>query len=321
MRLTIRAAKTGTLALVLVGLGAGVVHALPEPADRAIEPTVERDVATWAMPLDGWVQPGSDKASYGEDLVMQPCLRKAGIDFPPPWATIDGLEAASDAAETPERGNPAPALSSTRPLDEDTARARGYHAPSTAGANRDGRRAWGGDPERNAAFADASQSAVTRCFRQAERTVGTVDPDGSVQSASMTAKRLTFLAGTAARDDETVVAAAARWRTCMADADVPDLPGAPSGMPSQSMRMDYGTNLLSTPVLDAEVAVAERDVACQDSSGYREALYDAEWQRLLHVTASDAAVLLAAEPDQREVDRHIDDVIRDLAPAAPSDVD
>ncbi|MDP4334358.1 hypothetical protein Q7F20_13340 [Curtobacterium sp. A7_M15] len=318
MQRTSRAAKTGTLVLVLVGLGAGVVHALPEPADRAIEPTVERSVGTWAMPLDGWVQPGSEKAAYAEDLVVQPCLREAGIDFPPPWATVDGLEAASDAAETPERGNPAPALSWTRPLDEDTARTSGYHAPSTAGANRDGRRAWGEDPERNAAFADAAQSAVTRCFRQAERTVGTDDPDGSVQRASMTAKRLTFLAGTAAREDETVVAAAARWHTCMADADVPDLPRAPSEMPSQSMKMDYGTNLASTPVQDAEIAVAERDVSCQHSSGYRDALYDAEWRRLSHVTATDAAVLHAAEPDQRDVERHLDEVIRDQAPESPS---
>lgn len=321
MHITTTVAKTGTLALVVLGLGAGVVHGLPEPADVAVTPSVERDPAAWTMPLDGWVQPGWGKQDYAEDLVIQPCLRRAGIDFPVPWATIAGLEAASDADDTPERGNTAPARSWTLPLDADRARSRGYHRPSTAGANEVGMRTWGEDPERNAAFDRASRRAVDRCFHQGYRTLGTDDEDGADQSASTTAKELTYLAAIAAREDDPVVAAAARWRTCMRPAAVSDLPAAPSGMPSPSMRDDFGTELTASTVQDAEVAVAERDVACQDSSGYRRALYDAEWARLLHVTASDAAVLGATEPDQPTVDRRLDTVIRRLAPAAPAGVD
>jgi hypothetical protein len=321
MQITTRAAKTGTLALVVIGLGAGVLHNLPEPADVTVSPSVERDPTAWTMPLDGWVQPGWSKQGYAEGLVIQPCLRRAGIDFPVPWATIAGLEAASDADDTPERGNPAPALSWTRPLDADRARTRGYHGPSTAGANEGGMRAWGEDPERNAAFHRASQRTVDRCFHQGYRTLGTDDGDGADQSASATAKRLTYLAAMAARDDDPVVSAAARWRTCMRPAAVSDLPAAPSGMPSRSMRNDFGTELAASTVQDAEVAIAERDVACQDSSGYRRALYDAEWGRLLHVTRTDAAVLRAAEPKQLVVDRRLDATIRRLAPEAPTDVD
>lgn len=320
MHITTRAAKTGTLALVLIGLAAGVVQNLPEPADVAISPTVERDPGSWTMPLDGYVQPGGDKDTYASNLVVQPCLQDLGIDFVPPWATVAGLDALSDERDTPARGNTAPALAWSRPLDAETARTRGYHEASTAGANADGIRTWGEDPDRNAAFADAPQRKVARCFHAAYRTLGTADPDGSVQSASLVAKRLTYLAARAAREDAPVVDAARRWRTCMAPADVVDLPQAPSDMPSQSIQMDHGTNISSTPVQDAEVAIARRDVACQESSGYREALYDAEWGRLLHVTASDAAELRRTSPDQLAVDRRLDATIRRLAAPAPADV-
>lgn len=320
MQITSRAAKTGTLALVVVGLAAGVVHGLPEAADVAITPTTERDPGAWTMPLDGYVQPGGRKDSYALDLVIQPCLRDAGIDFPVPWATIPGLDAVSDQDETPERGNTSPALAWSTPLDAETARTRGYHGPSTAGANEDGMRSWGEDPERNAAFSDASEKATTRCFRQGYRTLGTDDANGSVQSASIVAKRLTHLAATAAREDDTVVAAAAKWHACMAPARLSDLPASPSGMPTQSIRRDYGTDIDRTRVQDPEIAIAKRDVACQESSGYRSALYEAEWNRLLHVTASDAAVLRKAPADQIAVDRRLDEVIRRLAPAAPAGV-
>jgi hypothetical protein len=321
MQLTTRIAKTGTLALVVIGLGAGVVHGLPEPADVAVRPSVEQDQDAWAMPLDGWAQPGGRKQDYAVNLVIQPCLRRAGIDFPVPWATAAGLEAASDADETPERGNPAPALSWTRPLDADLARTRGYHGPSTAGANEDGIRVWGQDPDRNAAFATASQTAMDRCFQDGYRTLGLADEDGTEQSASTTAKALTSVAAAAAQQDAAVVTAAARWRTCMAPSRVQDLPTSPADMPSDTMRRQFGTDFGSTPVQDAEVAIAGRDVACQESSGYRQALYDAEWDRLLHVTATDAAVLRSAEPKQLVVDRRLDRTIERLAPEAPADVD
>lgn len=61
--------------------------------------------------------------------------------------------------------------------------------------------------------------------------------------------------------------------------------------------------------------------ACQQSSGYRRALYDAQWSRLLHVTATDAAVLESVEPDQADVAERIASTIDRLAPAAPKGVD
>ncbi|WP_144766216.1 hypothetical protein [Curtobacterium sp. 9128] len=326
MQITTRAAKTGTLALVVIGLAAGVVHGLPEPADVTIEPTVERDPGAWSMPLDAYAVPAGAKTSYAEDLVVEPCLREVGIDDPPPWATAAGLQADDDASDTAARANPSPALATTRPLTAALAETRGYHGPSTDGANREGMRAWAFDPDRNAAFAALSpsqQAAVDRCWHDARKALGSGE-SGAEQTASDLAQRLTHLAAVDARSDESVVRAAAKWRTCMRPAGVTDLPDAPEGMPTTSMRVlghdGSAVVVLQEEISKREVAVAERDVACQESSGYRAALYDAEWQRLLHVTASDAAALRRGSTRQPQLDARLDATIARLAPAAPDGV-
>ncbi|PYY35525.1 hypothetical protein [Curtobacterium sp. MCBD17_030] len=323
MRITERAAKTGTLVLVVAGLGGAVLHGLPEPVDHAVRPTTTKDVAAWTMPLDGYVLAWGP-ASYAENLVEQPCLRAAGIDDPPPWATITGLRAEDAAQETAARGNTSPSLAETRPLTADEASARGYRGPSLAGANNEGFRRWGSSTERNAVFDALPPGTSERCIREARSTLGTGD-DGSKDAAAQVAKRLTYLAAVAARSDPSVVAAAADWRSCLADAAVGPvaggLPADPSGLPTASMpAVDRVTDLDDEDVPRAEVRLAEQDVACQESTGYRQALYDAEWRRLLRVTASDAAVLAEGSRDQATVDRRVEETIRRLAPKAPAGV-
>ncbi|MGN8050974.1 hypothetical protein ACTJKO_14940 [Curtobacterium sp. 22159] len=318
MHLTVRAAKTGTLVLVVAGLTGAVLHSLPEPADHAVRPTVGRDLDAWTMPLDGYVQPSGSKQDYASALVEQPCLRRIGIDFPPPWATVAGLDAEGDADDGPGRGNPSPALAWSRPLSADAASARGYHPASTEGANRSGWQAWGEDPERNAAFARARQQDVARCAHDAYRTLGTDDGD---QGASALAEHLTWVAADTARRDPGVVAAAGRWRSCLASDAPGALPEDPHGMPTVAMREAFGIGAPTMPVSADERTLAERDVACQTSSGYRRALYDAQWSELLRVTATDAAVLARADGDQAEVGQRLDRWIERLAPDAPDGVD
>jgi hypothetical protein len=323
MRTTTRVAKTATLVLVVVGLVGAVLHGLPEPVDHAVRPTTTKDVEAWTMPLDGYVLAWGP-ASYAETLVEQPCLRAAGIDDPPPWATIAGLRAEDAANETAARGNPAPALAETRPLTAEEASRRGYRGPSLAGANTEGFRHWGSSAERNAAFDALPAGTAARCIREARATLGTED-DGADQAAALVAQRLTYLAAVQARSDAAVVAAAAAWRSCVADASVGPvvggLPEDPSGLPTESMRaVDWVTDLDDEDVPRAEVRLAEQDVACQESTGYREALYDAEWRRLLRVTASDASVLAAGSRDQASVDRRVEAAIRQRAPEAPAAV-
>ena len=320
MRITQRAAKSGAFVLVLAGLGGAVLHSLPEPADHAVRPTVGRDLDGWSMPLDGYAEPGWSETGYAVDLLVQPCLADAGIDFPVPWATTAGLRARSVATETAERGNPSPALAWSRPLSADAAAELGYHPASADGANASGLRDWGEAPERAAAFTAADPATVDRCFRAARHELG-MEAGPYAQSASVTAKRLTFLAADQARHDPLVVSAAARWRDCLAPDAPSALPEDPHGMPTGAMRQAFGISGLALPVTEAETTLAEQDVACQQSSGYREALYDAQWSRLLQVTATDAAVLDAAEPDQVAVAERVAATIERLAPEAPEGVD
>lgn len=324
MQITNRVAKTGTLVLVTAGLVTAVLHGLPERADVAVAPTVEQDSTAWAMPLDAFVAPASSKTAYAEDLVAEPCLRKAGIDDPAPWATAAGLQADDDADDTAARANPSPALATTRPLTAALAETRGYHGPSTAGANQEGMRKWGYDPDRRAAFTALPEGVAGRCWNAARTVLGTT-PRGTEQAASELAQRLTYLAALDARQDDQVRAAAAGWRTCMAPSGVTDLPEGPEGMPTLSMHVgarDDGQVVLSSDDPGrSEVAVAERDAACQESSGYRSALYAAEWDRLLHVTATDAAVLRKGSTRWPQVDTRVDRTIARLAPEAPADVD
>lgn len=319
MRPTQRAAKTGTLLLVVAGLGAAVLHQLPEPADQEIRPTAERDLDTWSMPLDGYVQPAVDETSYAEELVAAPCLERLGIDGTPPWATVSGLVAVSEANDPADRGNTAPALAATKPLLPALAERRGYHPTSTVGANVEARRSWAGSPDRTAAIAAAPASAVDACRRHARRTLGTDGP-GAEQGTEV-AERLTALAALDARRDPAVEATTGKWHSCMRTAGLVDLPAAPSDLPSQSMLMDYGLNFREGEITEPELALAEQDLACQRSSGYRAALYDAQWSRLLHVTATDAAVLRSAEGDQAALADRVAATIERLAPPAPEGVD
>ncbi|PZE86445.1 hypothetical protein [Curtobacterium sp. MCBD17_032] len=324
MHITTRAAKTGTLVLVVAGLGGAVLHGLPEPVDHPVRPTTTKDVSAWTMPLDGWVVPGGHEQDYAEMLVDLPCLREAGLDVPPlPWATVAGLHAHDDTVDAAARANPSPALSTSRPLSAELASARGYHGPSTDGANVGGWREWGYAPGFDEAFAALPAGVRDRCPERTRRSLGT-GASGEVQSASETAQRLTHLAALSARQDPAVTIAAAAWRTCMAPLGLADLPEGPEGMPTPSMRVTARDAeevvTLSDEVGDDEIAVADRDVRCQRSSGYRQTLYDAEWDRLLRVTASDAAVLAAGDPGQRAVAARLDRVVEQHAPAAPADL-
>jgi hypothetical protein len=289
-------AKTITLGVVVLGVAAAAVHGIPAPANTPVEPTVARDESTWAMPLDAYVTPDA-LLGPAENLLVAPCLRAAGLtDWNPPAQTVASLQAEEDDFDSAERANPSPSLATTRPLDAALAAARGYHGPAIDRAAQQAEKDWAFDPKRNSDVESLPDGTFEGCLKAARKRLGS-DVSGRQQSASELAQRLTYLAALDARSDDAVVAAAARWRTCMAPADVTDLPEAPSGMPTASMRHAYGLGLENSEPTDAEKAVAERDVSCQASSGYRRALYAAEWSRLTHVTADDARTLATGSTD------------------------
>lgn len=293
-----RAARAVTLVVVVAGVAGVAISGAPPRADTPIAATVHRDVETWAMPLDGYVTPAGGLMDQAENLGQEPCLAAVGITWDVPHRDPDALIARSDSQNAPVRGNAAPALSWTRPLDAAVAADRGYHAASTDGLNETAWKRWAFDPARNT----VDQDAFVTCLSRARTDLG-IRPaqSGRQQEASSTALRLTYVAAIEARSDAPVVRAAEEWRGCMTSAGVADVARAPSGMPTRALRDRFGAVVAGTPVSDVEKAVATQDVACQVSSGYRRALYDAEWNRLGRVTASDAATLARARTDMPEV--------------------
>lgn len=293
-----RGARVVTLVVVVAGVAGVAISGVPERADTAIQPTVHRDAATWAMPLDGYVTPASDLMDQAEDLGQESCLADAGVVWDVPHRDPDALIVLSGTRNAPARGNASPSLASTRPLDASTAADRGYHGASTAGLNEAAWKRWAFDPARNTVNPDV----FATCLSQARSRLGTRPAEGGTQqAASSTALRLTYVAAVEARSDARVVQAAGRWRQCMTKGGVHGVAGAPSGMPTRALRDRFGAVIAGTPVSDVEKSVATRDVDCQESSGYRGALYDAEWNRLGHVTASDAATLSRARTDMPEL--------------------
>ncbi|WP_156364417.1 hypothetical protein [Curtobacterium sp. Leaf261] len=128
-----RAGRAVTLVLVVAGVAGVAVSGLPERADTSIEPTTQRDVDTWAMPLDGYVTPATELMDQAENLGQESCLADAGVSWDVPHRDPDALIVLSDSRNTPARGNAAPALASTRPLDASIA---GTTAPRPTGRTR-----------------------------------------------------------------------------------------------------------------------------------------------------------------------------------------
>ncbi|WP_194949386.1 hypothetical protein [Actinomyces trachealis] len=84
--------------------------------------------------------------------------------------------------------------------------------------------------------------------------------------------------------NDEVEQAVGKWRECMAPLGVSDLPDSPEDMPSDSLAQKFGLDaadpvngIESTSVSGEEIKTAIHDARCQQSSGYRQAYYQAEW--------------------------------------------
>ena len=66
------------------------------------------------------------------------------------------------------------------------------------------------------------------------------------------------------------------------------LADSPALMPSWPVADHFGATLEGSTVSQDERDLALKDVACQSSSGYRNALYEAEWKRQASVPKHDA---------------------------------
>jgi hypothetical protein len=122
-------------------------------------------------------------------------------------------------------------------------------------------------------------------------------------------------AGWDARDASSAVAEAqARWVDCMQPVGVVDLPNNPNDMPSASVGSAAAADQITIPgtgvASERERQVATADVACRESSGYTQAVFDARVGGELEAIAADIEGFEAARVEYERYTEAINEVIQ-----------
>jgi hypothetical protein len=298
-----RRAKRVTLAAVVAVVAGVVAYGIPAHAAYALPDLPAKDVDAWTMPLDRYVPVGETSSAYALVLVAQQCMVEAGYDdHVVPWRDV----AAGDrAGELSTNGS-----LRLRAFDLATAETRGYHAASVIDA---GAAAWSEFSAQP--WTTGRSDQFDTCVRRARATVPSMD-DHHDRTQSLV--RLNNAAFEGARDDPTVTATWDDWRGCMQDSRVGDVASDPSGMPTLEMVDRFETLDSSTSPTDDEIEIATADARCRESSGYRDALYEAEWQRQLTVPHDDGELLSGIDTAALAADNAtIQRVLAELTPPRP----
>lgn len=267
--------KRITAGLVAAGLVGVVASTWSGPASVAVPDQPSRDVAAWTMPLDAAVGVPFDAVSAAEDVRLAPCLAEQGWDEPAP---------ARDAALLLLPDMWADDLVVVPPLD--AARAERWGHGPVVDPQASAWRTWA-----RAHNADVRLGQMLDvCLPGARSGEWAAAFEGQeVQSRARELRRTARQRAEAAPD---VVDAAERWRACLVDAVGED--GTGEGVPLSPERLlvaDVSDGDVTAPVTDQSRATALEDADCQVSSGYREALYDAQWSEESFVTRDDAELL------------------------------
>lgn len=286
---TVALARRATALAVTAGLVGVAVANWSAPPSTPVPDQPERDVAAWSMPLDAAVGVTPDAEAWAEDLRLRPCLAEQGWTATAPDRDPTILLAADswddDWVVVP-------------PLDAERAERFG-HGPVTDASEV----AWTAWARQHNADTELGR-ALDTCLPEVRGTSWGTPFDG--QEVQSRARDLRVVARRHALADRDVVAAAARWRACLTQAG----PGVGADLPDDPMSLLLpGDDEAPVAVTDAGRRFAEADVDCQASSGYRSALYDAQWREESLVSGDDAA--LFSSPRAARVE-HVADAVRSL---------
>ena len=270
-----------------------------QSADVPARPLPEKNLSQWTMPLDEYVYSYTIQSDYAEDLLTSPCMAEKGFDWAVPWRNLDALQSASYNSI------------GLRLFTVELASEFGYHvAPNT-------------DPsaiarmevvKQNAQISPEEDSALTACLGVARKTLPTLPLD------AQNAANYSNDALDKARASSSVRKAATAWKTCMRPEGVGDLPNTPDEMPTSGLAQKFGLvggNDSDSGVTAEEIQIATADAKCQESSGYKQALYDEEWRNqveTMHANADDLARIYDVLSENR---KKVMDVIAENAPIQP----
>lgn len=282
-------ARRAVALAVAAGLVGVAVANWSAPPSTPVPGQPERDVAAWSMPLDAAVGVAPDAESWAEDLRLRPCLAEQGWTATAPDRDPTILLAADtwrdDSVVVP-------------PLDAERAERFG-HGPVTDASEV----AWSTWARQHNADVELGR-ALDSCLPEVRGTSWGTPFDG--QDVQSRARELRLVARRDALADDDVVAAAVRWRACLVEA----APASSSDLPDDPMELlAPAVDSVPVPVTDAGRQFASADVGCQASSGYRAALYDAQWREEAVVTSDDAALFSSPRADRVA---HTADAVRSL---------
>lgn len=261
--------------------------------DDAAARTVQ-DLSRWKMPLDEFRV--DDAYTNALAVLAEPCMRSAGYDHSRP-----AIDVRARSASVSEAGRVL--------FDVEVAEKWGY----------------GGAPDPNskaleiaeaeaASWSEAQSEAYSRCLDQAHERLEIPDNNNFLSGLALSAWN-------GATRDPAVLSAAEAWRECMAPLGIPDLPVSPvsgEGLPTSSMAATFGlvvdgrSNEERTRSQRAEeIKVAVFDAECRDTTGFSEALYQAEWMRQTSLVAENGPALAALKSAKIEYESRAIGVFRE----------
>lgn len=252
-------------------------------SDISPDGLVKRDISRWALPTDPYNSYPSEIEQYASELALAECMLEGGHYYtvikpdldPPPHPGFN------DAGR--------------RLFNSDIAAKYGYHfAPDPDGYRQALRERDLQDLEQG----DEWQKAFLSCAETLQTSPAFPRQSDSVSTAALSGA-----------NDPKVLDAARTWRDCMKPLGIVDLPESPEEMPSSSLAARFhlseidplnGPDAVPGAVSEEEIRIATFDAQCQESSGYLQAYYDAEWANDYEFVAENLNELRAAQQEELE---------------------
>lgn len=247
------------------------------------------------MPLDAYLV-DTTLNNAAEDVLVEACMRDSGFDYRRPQVDV------SMRSETKS-------LAGRKLFNVETAAQWGYS----------------GAPDPNAMILQAaSEESMSWSSEQDEQYWACLD-EARKELPTEGMRINNTLSGFAvapwngAVRDPVVVAAAEKWVACMQPLGITDLPSSPhddgGGTPTESMSASYGeiadgmANERTPEQKAEEIRLATFDAECQESSGYAQALYDAEWDRQLSVVAENEDALATLLEEKTAFEKQAQEIL------------
>ena len=273
-------------------------ESVPDGSTLAALSLPAKNIEQSVLPLNKFMLGDTKNSDYAENLLIEPCMVKAGFDWNVPWRDT--------------RSNDGPSWNDAhmRLFTLALAQRWGFRIAPSSDPSLTALRSF---QREKATISSAEEAALTSCLSQARKELPILP--GSAQRATAFAQA----AYESAQKDKTVLRAAAAWKKCMVPAGISDLPDLPTRMPSDSIirrfTIKFDISNIPPQVTQEEITLATTDFECRTKAGYEQALYDAQWSR--------QATLLAENADElnrvaAQISKHTIAVLAVIASHAPS---